>query len=64
MGEAISAKTTFSLQKHICNKFNKLYYFFFNISFLDLSNSNEDSVMNLEFKIGLLVKNYSKLTKR
>ena len=32
--------------------------FFLNIRFLDLSHSNEDSVMNLEFKIGLLVKNF------
>ena len=32
--------------------------FFFNIRFLDLSHSNEDSVMNLEFKIGLLVKKF------
>ena len=44
------------IQKHICNKFNKLNYFFYFICFLDLSHSNKDSVMNMEFKIGLLVK--------
>ena len=46
------------IQKRICIKFNKLNYFFLNIRFLDLSHSNKDSVMNLEFKIGLLVKNF------
>ena len=45
------------IQKRICIKFN-IYIIFFNIRFLDLSHSNEDSVMNLEFKIGLLVKKF------
>ena len=31
---------------------------FLNICFLDLSHGKEDSVINLEFKIGLLVKNF------
>ena len=35
-----------------------ILFFFLNIRFLDLSHSNEDSVMNLEFKIGLLVKKF------
>ena len=62
VGEAISAKTTFR-SVFVLNLISYII-FFLNIRFLDLSHSNEDSVMNLEFKIGLLVKNYSKLTKR
>ena len=46
------------IQKRICIKFNIYIIFFLNIRFLDLSHSNEDSVMNLEFKIGLLVKKF------
>ena len=49
------AKTTF----RSVFAFNLIFIlFFFYIRFLDLSHSNEDSVMNLEFKIGLLVKNF------
>ena len=51
------------IQKHICIKFNNLNYFFLNIHFLDLSHSNKDSAMNMEFKTGLLVKFFLKLTK-
>ena len=46
------------IQKRICIKFNKLNYIFLNIRFLHLSHSNEESVMNLEFKIGLLMKKF------
>ena len=51
------------IQKRICIKFKKLNFFFLN-SFLHLSHSNEDSVMNLEFKIGLLVKKNLKIDKK
>ena len=66
MGGAGGGRGYFSkddIQKRICIKFDKLYYFFLNIRFLDLNHGNEDSVMNLEFKIGLLVKKFKKLTK-
>ena len=46
------------IQKRICIKFNRLNYFFLYIRFFHLSHSNGDSVMNLEFKIGLPVKNF------
>ena len=46
------------IQKPICIKFNQLKKKNLNIRFLHLSHSNEESVMNLEFKIGLLMKNF------
>ena len=52
----ITRTTVCTFNRKFDSLFKKLKFIFFFIRFMDLSHSNKDSVMNMEFKIGLQVK--------